>query len=38
VRTGAIDYERDPEKSFINYSFRSILSGIKSSLVMKTKK
>jgi hypothetical protein len=38
VRTGIIAYDRDPEKFLFNYSFKSILSGIKSSLVLKTKK
>ena len=38
VRTGIIDYERDPEKFLFNYSFKSILSGIKSSLVLEKKK
>ncbi len=32
VRRGIIDYERDPEKFMINYCFKSMLSGIKSSL------
>ena len=38
VRTGTIAYERDPEKSFVNYCFKSILSGIKSSLGSNAKK
>jgi hypothetical protein len=33
VREGIIDYERDPEKFLFNYCFKSIFSGIKSSLV-----
>jgi hypothetical protein len=33
VRDGIIDYERDPEKFIFNYCFKSIFSGIKSSLV-----
>lgn len=33
ARIGKIDYERDPERFLFNYSFKSILSGIKSSLV-----
>ena len=37
VRVGIIDYERDPEKSLINYCFKSALTGIKSSLVKKQK-
>ena len=32
VRVGIIDYKRDPERFLFNYSFKSILSGIKSSL------
>lgn len=41
VRIGIIDYERDPEKFIFNYCFKSILSGIKSSVIKneeKTKK
>ncbi|MCX6234079.1 MAG: hypothetical protein NT175_05035 [Bacteroidetes bacterium] len=38
VREGIIDYERDPERSFFNYCFKSILSGIKSSLAKSPKK
>ena len=38
VRVGIIDYERDPEKFLINYSFKSVLTGIKSSLVKDPKK
>jgi len=37
VREGIIDFERDPERFLFHYCFRSILPGIKSSLV-KTKK
>ena len=33
VREGVIDFERDPEKSTFNYWYKSILSGIKSSLL-----
>lgn len=36
VRIGIIDYERDPEKFLFNYCFKSILSGIKSSLIKNT--
>ncbi|MFA6126811.1 MAG: hypothetical protein WC699_05865 [Bacteroidales bacterium] len=32
IRTGTIDYERDPEKFLFGYCFKSILSGMKSSL------
>jgi hypothetical protein len=38
VREGIIDYERDPERSFFNYCYKSILSGIKSSLAKSPKK
>jgi hypothetical protein len=38
VREGIIDYERDPERFLFNYCFKSILSGIKSSLVKSPKK
>jgi hypothetical protein len=38
VREGIIDYERDPEKSLFGYCFKSILSGVKSSLVKSPKK
>jgi hypothetical protein len=37
VRIGIIDYERDPEKFLFNYSFKSIFSGMKSSLVRQKK-
>jgi len=32
LREGIIDYERDPEKFLFNYCFKSVLSGIQSSL------
>ena len=32
MRQGAIDFKRDPEKSFFNYCAKSIISGIKSSV------
>ncbi len=38
VRVGIIDYKRDPERFLFNYSFKSILSGIKSSLTKDSKK
>jgi hypothetical protein len=38
VRVGIIDYERDPERFLFNYCFKSILSGIQSSLVKSPKK
>jgi hypothetical protein len=38
IREGIIDYERDPEKFLFSYCFKSILSGIKSSLVKSPKK
>jgi hypothetical protein len=38
VREGIIDYERDSERSFFNYCFKSIQSGIKSSLAKNPKK
>jgi hypothetical protein len=38
VRVGMIDYKRDPERFLFNYSFKSILSGIKSSLAKEPKK
>jgi hypothetical protein len=38
LRTGIIDVKRNPEKFLFNYSSQAILSGIKSSLVMKAKK
>ena len=38
VREGIIDYERDPERFLFNYCFKSILSGIKSSLAKSPKK
>ncbi len=33
VREGIIDYDRDPEKFLFNYCFKSVLSGIQSTLV-----
>jgi hypothetical protein len=33
VREGIIDFERDPEKFLFNYCFKSILSGIRSTLL-----
>ena len=38
VREGIIDYKRDPERFLIGYYFKSVLSGIKSSLVKSPKK
>ena len=38
VREGIIDYERDPERTLFHYCFRSILSGITSSLQKDPKK
>ncbi|HZK95837.1 MAG TPA: hypothetical protein VFC67_16665 [Prolixibacteraceae bacterium] len=38
VREGIIDYPRDPERFIFNYCAKSILSGIKSSLVKSPKK
>ncbi|MBN2348146.1 MAG: hypothetical protein JXJ22_04875 [Bacteroidales bacterium] len=38
VREGIIDYERDPERFLFNYCFKSILSGIKSTLIKNPKK
>jgi len=37
VRVGIIDYKRDPERFLFNYSIKSILSGIKSSLTKDSK-
>ena len=37
-RTGLIEYERDPEKSFVNYCFKAILSGILSSISKRPEK
>jgi len=37
VRVGIIDNERDPERFLIHYCFRSILSGMKSSLLRNPK-
>lgn len=36
VREGQIDYLRDPERFFFNYCFKSILSGIESSVTDKS--
>jgi hypothetical protein len=38
IREGIIDYERDPEKFLFGYCFKSILSGIRSSLDKSPKK
>lgn len=38
VRVGVIDYERDPMKFFFNYCLKSIVSGIKSSIIKTQKK
>jgi len=38
VRVGIIDYKRDTERFLFNYSFRSILSAIKSSLTKESEK
>lgn len=38
MREGKIDYERDPERFLLNYCFKSILSGIKSSITSNSKK
>jgi len=38
IRIGVIDYKRDPERFVFNYSFKSILTGIKSSLTRDSKK
>ncbi len=38
VRVGTIDYKRDPERFLFNYCAKSILTGIKSSLVKDIKK
>lgn len=38
VREGIIDYERDPERFLFHYCAKSIISGIKSSLVKSPKK
>jgi len=38
VRVGIIDYNRDPERFVLNYCFKSLLTGIKSSLVKNPKK
>jgi hypothetical protein len=38
VREGIIDNDRDPERFFFNYCFKSILSGIKSSIAKNPQK
>lgn len=38
IRVGIIDNERDPEKFLFNYCFKSILTGIKSSIVKSPKR
>ena len=38
IRVGTIDYERDPEKFLINYGFKSVLTGIKSTVVKSPEK
>jgi len=38
VRVGIIDYKRDPEKFLLNYCFKSILTGIKTSIANNSKK
>jgi hypothetical protein len=38
VRVGIIDYERDPERFLFHYCFRSILTGINSTLIKNEKK
>lgn len=38
VRVGIIDYERDPERFLFNYCFKSLMTGIKSSLVKNPEK
>ena len=38
LRTGIVDYARDPQKSIFNYLFKAILTGIKSSLEKNPKK
>ena len=38
VREGIIDFERDPERFLFHYCFRSILSGITSSIAKNPKK
>jgi hypothetical protein len=37
VRVGVIDYDRNPERFLFNYCFKSILTGIKSSLIASPK-
>lgn len=38
IRTGVIDYDRDPERFLFSYCFKSILSGMKSSLAKKRRR
>jgi len=38
VRVGIVDYKRDPERFLFNYCFKSILSGMTSSLTNNPKK
>lgn len=38
VRVGIIDYEKDSTKFFFNYALKSIVSGIKSTIIKKTQK
>jgi len=38
LRVGVIEFERDPKRSVFHYSVKSILSGIKSSIVRESKK
>jgi hypothetical protein len=38
VRYGIISYNRDPERFFLNYCSKSILSGVKSSIIKSPKK
>jgi len=38
VRVGVIDYKRNPERFLFNYSFKSFLTGVKSSFVKSPKK
>jgi len=38
IRVGIIDYERDPERFIISYIFKSLLSGIESTIVTRPKK
>jgi len=38
ARIGTIDYKRDPEKMFFNYSLKAVISGMKSSVAKTSKK